>query len=271
MNSCTNNEPYDENAKKDLCLAYSQGNNTAYLSNIKSMARYLSTQYSNNKPTNQRRGKKGDKRKGDDSKSEDKDSNTGGTAGAHVEDTTTLEESTPPSGAHSTGACVSKTNVQSSRSLRTMEEIMGAHPMNDDTFWGNTNPTNVSIDITNSEEMMAGSHITELHTYKYKEPVPPELLNKVSNVPEVCDAVQKYQLDPSDRSKDSNMLSKRNNLTHTNGIDLSSQENQDYDNQHDQQLMTRKHDGGQGHHNQSNPQSIAYKHNGGVEQVNTEF
>ena len=88
----------NENAKKDLRLAYSQGNNIAYPSDIKSMARYLSTQYANNKPANQRGGKKGDKRKGDDSKSEDKDSNTGGTAGVHVEDNTTNEDATAPSG-----------------------------------------------------------------------------------------------------------------------------------------------------------------------------
>ena len=42
----------NKNAKKDLCLAYSQGNNTAYQSDIKSMARYLSTQYPNHKPAN---------------------------------------------------------------------------------------------------------------------------------------------------------------------------------------------------------------------------
>ena len=35
----------DKNAKKDLPLAYSQGNNTAYPLNIEAMARYLSTQY----------------------------------------------------------------------------------------------------------------------------------------------------------------------------------------------------------------------------------
>ena len=45
------------------------------------------------------------------------------------------------------------------------------------------------------------------------------------------------------------MLSKTNNVTYVNGIDLLSQENQDYDNQHDQQLMTRKHEGGQGYCN----------------------
>ena len=60
-------------------------------------------------------------------------------------------------------------------------------------------------------------------------------------------------------------------MTHTNDINLTSQENQDYNNQYDQQLMTYKHNGGQGHHNQSNPQSIADKHNGGVEQINTKL
>ena len=99
--------------------------------------------------------------------------------------------------------------------------------MNDDDFWGGTNPSDVSIDTTNSKEMMTGSHIRELHTYKYKEPVSPKLLNKVPNVLEVCDAVQKCQLDPPNKSKDSNMLSKTNNVTHANGINLSSQENQD--------------------------------------------
>ena len=37
--------------------------------------------------------------------------------------------------------------------------------------------------------------------------------------------------------------------------DLLSQEDQDYDNRHDRQLMTCKHDTGRGHHNPSNPQS----------------
>ena len=74
----------NKTAKKDLRLAYSQGNSTAYPTNIKAMARYLSTQYPNNNPTNQRRGKKGDEKKGDESKSEDKDSITSGTAGTHV-------------------------------------------------------------------------------------------------------------------------------------------------------------------------------------------
>ena len=77
----------NKHAKKDLRLAYSQGNLTAYLPTVKGIARYLSTQYLNNKPVNQCDGKKGNKKKGDDPKSKDKDSNTGGTTGAHVEDT----------------------------------------------------------------------------------------------------------------------------------------------------------------------------------------
>ena len=49
---------------------------------------------------------------------------------------------------------------------------------------------------------------------------------------------------PSNKSKNSNILSKTTNVTYTNDINLLSQENQDYDNWHDQQLMTCKHDGG---------------------------
>ena len=57
--------------------------------------------------------------------------------------------------------------------------------MDDDDFCGNTNPTDVSINIANSEEMMARSHITEFNTSNQEEPVTTELLNKVLNVPEV--------------------------------------------------------------------------------------
>ena len=45
---------------------------------------------------------KGDKKKGDDPKTKDTNSNIDGTAGAHVEDTTTTEEST----VHSRGASI---------------------------------------------------------------------------------------------------------------------------------------------------------------------
>ena len=78
---------------------------------------------------------------------------------------------------------MSETNVQLSNSLRIVEEILAAHSINDDAFWGNNNPTDVSIDTVNSEEMMAGSHIIKFHTSKQEEPVTTELLNKVLNVP----------------------------------------------------------------------------------------
>ena len=74
------------------------------------MARYLSTQYTTKTPNNPR-NKKGDKnsKKGDDSKSEDKDSTNTGTAGAHVGDVTTPQDSTAPSNGSSIGAHVSET------------------------------------------------------------------------------------------------------------------------------------------------------------------
>ena len=78
-----------------------------------------------------------------------------------------------------------KQNVQLSNSPHYIEEILGAHLMNDDDFWGNTNPTEVSIDTANSEEMMAGSHIIEFHTHKHKELFTTELLKQVLNLPEV--------------------------------------------------------------------------------------
>ena len=98
----------NDNTKKDLRLAYSQGNMTAYPPTIKSMARYLSTQYPNKNSANQRKGKKGDRngKKEDDPKSEDKGNNTTGTAGAHVGDTITTEDSNAFSGGASIGAHV---------------------------------------------------------------------------------------------------------------------------------------------------------------------
>ena len=86
--------PKNEIAKKDLHLAYSKGNCTAYPANIEVAAWYLSAQYPNNKPGNQCKNKQ---RKGDDPKSEDKDNiMMGGTTRAHVEDTTTNKDTTNP-------------------------------------------------------------------------------------------------------------------------------------------------------------------------------
>ena len=67
------------------------------------------------------------------------------------------------------------------------------------------------------------------------------------------------------------MLSKTNYKTHAKGIDLLGQENQDYYNWHDQQLITHKHDYGQEYYNWRDQQHIACKHNGGLEQVTTEL
>ena len=108
---------------------------------------------------------------------------TTGTAGAHVEDNTTNEETTAPSGEANLGAHVSETNQATSHTPRTVEEILGAHDI-DDTFWENTNPTDVSIDTVNSEEQMAGSHITKFHTPKDKEITPEDIMSQEN---EHCD------------------------------------------------------------------------------------
>ena len=138
-------------AKKDLRLAYSQGNYTVYPADIEVAAWYLSTQYPNNKPANQRGSNKANKRKGDDPKSEDKGNITVGYAGAHVEDTTTNKDTTIPSRGASLGAHFSETSQATSHPSRTVEEMLGAHLI-DVTFWDNTNPADVSVDTVNSEE-----------------------------------------------------------------------------------------------------------------------
>ena len=83
---------------------------------------------------------------------------------------------------------------------------------------GGTNFGDVSIDTANSEEIMAGSHITEQHTHKYQGPVPPELLNVALNEPHTYDFPQNYQLDSQNKFKNFKILSKKNNVTHTTGI-----------------------------------------------------
>ena len=102
----------NKHTKKDLRLHYSQGKMMVYPSNIEGIVSYLSTQYPNNKPANQRNGKKEDKHEGFDPKSEVKDNNMSDTAGTHVGDITTTEESTAPSVGASIGALVLETNKQ---------------------------------------------------------------------------------------------------------------------------------------------------------------
>ena len=60
---------------------------------------------------------------------------------------------------------------------RTVEKIFGAHLI-DDNFWENINPADVSVDIMNSKEQMAGSHITKFHTHEDKQPVISDLLSQ---------------------------------------------------------------------------------------------
>ena len=64
------------------------------------------------------------------------------------------------------------------------------------------------------------------------------------NEPQTCDLTQNYQLDSTNNFKDPNILSKINNVTHTTGTDLLSQENQDYYNRRDQQYIAHKYNGG---------------------------
>ena len=61
------------------------------------------------------------------------------------------------------------------------------------------------------------------------------------------------------------MLSKTNNVTHTKGINLLCQDNQDCYNRHDQQFITHKHDVSRKYYNQSDQQFIACKHDGSLE------
>ena len=106
----------------------------------------------------------------DDPKSEDKDNATSSTAGAHIEDSTTSEDTTAPSGEASIGAHVLETSQATSPLPRTVGQILEAHPI--DNKREITNPTDVSIDMVNSEELMTGSHITEFHTPEDAEIVP---------------------------------------------------------------------------------------------------
>ena len=138
-------------AKKDLRLAYSQGNKSAYPVTAKAMARYLSTQYNNKVPNNQR-DKRGDRntKKGDDSKSKDSDTTTTGTTSAHdVGEVTTPQDLNAHSKGASIGAHVSEIPQPAFRPAQSVEELLAAHPVND-AIWSHSNPSDVSIDTTNS-------------------------------------------------------------------------------------------------------------------------
>ena len=85
---------------------------------------------------------------------------------------------------------------------------------------------------------MAGSHITEQHTFKFWGSVQPELLNMTPYKPHTYDSPQNYELDSLNNFKGLNILSKtddnKNNVTNTPATDVLKQENQDYYNRQDQ-------------------------------------
>ena len=120
-------------------------------------------------------------------------------------------------------------NEQLSHPAHSVERILGAHPISDDDFWGGTNPSDVSIDIANSEEVMTGSCITEQRIFKFQGSVQPELLNMTPYKPHAYDLPQSYELDSLDNSKDLNILSKPKNVTNkvanTSATNILNKEN----------------------------------------------
>ena len=124
------------------------------------------------------------------------------------------------------------------QSFRTSRTILGAHPIGDDDFFGDTNPSDVTMDIANSKEIMTESQITEQHTLKYQGSIQPELLDMTPYKPQAYDSPQNYQLDSPNNLKDLKILSKSDNVTNnimnTPATDVLHQENQDYYNRQDQ-------------------------------------
>ena len=177
----------NNNAKKDLHLAYSQGNKLAYSVTAKAMAKYMSTQYPYKNPGHKCDNKKVDTnwKKGDNwdnPKSEEKDNNYTGTTGVYVGDATTPEDSIAPGGGSSIGAHVLEATKQPSLTTQSVEYLLGAHSIGDG-IWGETNPCDVSIDTANSKEVMTGSHITEQHTFQFCRSNQHELLNVTAYKP----------------------------------------------------------------------------------------
>ena len=106
--------------------------------------------------------KKGDKNGKKDNKpnSEDKDNNNKGTAGANVGETTTPQNSNAPSNGSSIGGHVSEVDKPNTRPIRSVQEILATHAIND-PIWDHTDACDVSIDTVKSAETLAGSHIAE--------------------------------------------------------------------------------------------------------------
>ena len=128
---------------------------------------------------------------------------------------------------HNIGAHISEATGQSSCPARSVKEILGAHPIGD-KLWSGANPSGVSIDTSNNKKVIAGSHITEQHTFKFQGSVKLELLNMIPYKPHSCDSPQNYELD----SLDNFILLKVNdatiNIANTPATNILNQENQDY-------------------------------------------
>ena len=79
---------------------------------------------------------------------------------------------------------------------------------------------------------MAGSHIMEQHTFKFRESVQPGLLNMTSYKPREDSSSQNHDLDFLNNFNDWNMLLKVNDATNnganTTDNNIVNQEDQDY-------------------------------------------
>ena len=100
-----------------------------------------------------------------------------GTAGGHVGEVTTPQDSTALSKAASIGAHVSEIAQPAFCPARSAEELLAVHPV-DDTIWSHSNPSEVSIDEANSAELIVGIHITEGLTYAFERSDPYGLLTR---------------------------------------------------------------------------------------------
>ena len=109
-------------------------------------------------------------------KSEDKYNSNTGTTGAHVGETTTLQDSSTPSSGLSIGAHVCDVTKPDVWPVQYVQDILAAHPIGD-PIWSHTNACDISIDTVNSAEALAGNHIiqhniTQGSTYTLRRPNP---------------------------------------------------------------------------------------------------
>ena len=86
-------------------------------------------------------------KKGGDPNSKDKDNNATVTAGAHVGDIKTPEDSTAPSSGPNLGAYVSETTKQPSWSTQSVEDLLRAHSI-DNILLNINNTTNSGANTT---------------------------------------------------------------------------------------------------------------------------